>query len=195
MHCVISDRQSQGAESFECLRVQCSANGSGAGLPFDVPVFTGEGTSTRTFRSLSQRELSQYRESLRKAIDAQVETFDPHLIHAQHVWLHGQLALETGVPYVLTAWGPELDEATADERFRSMAEQAAENAGCIFSVSEPLLERVRHIFEVPNERLTVLRNTPSDSDKVLPARTAHEWSSDVATILARYQHVLDERFG
>ena len=46
-------------------------------------------------------------------LDAQIDRFDPHVIHAQHIWVQGQLALETGVPYVLNAWGPELIEYAA----------------------------------------------------------------------------------
>lgn len=193
VHCVVSAREAEETSGTECRQLTCSPSSNGADLPFDVPVFGNERLYSRTFGSLSDRELAQYRDGFRKILDAEVECFDPHLIHAQHVWLHGQLALETGVPYVLTAWGPELDELSAGEQFRSMAEQAAENAGCIFCHSPDVLERVRSEFGIPSERLALLG--PDCLNGEAGSGLSPDYRGELGTIIEQYQRVLDERFG
>ena len=123
-------------------------------------------------------------------LDAQVHGFDPHIIHAQHIWVQGQLALESGVPYVVNAWGPELIDSQHDARYRGLATQTAENAGRIFVPDEALRMQVVETFETPAET-TLLINAelqPDDSAGTIAAQ-------GVGRLLAVYQAVLDERFG
>jgi hypothetical protein len=161
--------------------VSCLQQDSQSYLPFDVPWFGIEPEGPRTFEQLTSDELATYRNVLRRDLDAEVEAFDPQIIHAQHVWLWGQLALESGVPYVLSAWGPELVARARDDRYRPFADQAAENAGRIFVPDEHVRREVLNSFDDVAER-TVLLPDSVDAD-VITALAAH------------YQTVLDDRFG
>lgn len=152
-----------------------------AELPFDVPWFGIEPEGPTTFESLSTDELHQYRDVLRRVLDEEVEAFDPQVIHAQHVWLWGQLALESGVPYVLTAWGPELVSRARDDRYRPLADQAAENASRIFVPDEHIRKEVLDAFEDATQR-TLLMPTLVDSTLV-------------SALIEHYMVVLEDRFG
>ena len=51
-----------------------------------------------SFADLSDDQIVEYRNALRRKLDRCVERFDPHLIHCQHAWLFAHLALESGAP-------------------------------------------------------------------------------------------------
>src|SRR4029079_10134825 len=109
-------------------RVVCRSNSVGADLPFEFPCFTPHPRSGQLFSTLSDAQLAQYREVLRLALDDEVDEFDPHIVHAQHIWVLGHLALEAGVPYVLSTDGTELACLAADSRYARLSQEAAENA-------------------------------------------------------------------
>ena len=145
---LIVDTLRRESEPSAIDRVVCSANDPGADLPFDLPRFssTPEASHGATFHQLSTEQLTQYRDQFRRHLDVQVDRFNPHVLHAQHIWLHGQLAVETGVPYVLNGWGPELSEFDRDERYRAFADQAATNAGRILAARRRDQARCRATF-------------------------------------------------
>jgi hypothetical protein len=133
--------------------------------------------------SLTEHELASSRETLRKAFDAEVDAFDPHIVHAQHVWLLAHMALEAGVPYVLTAWGEELAAAETDPRYRQLAQEAAENAGRIFVGSPKLRDEVHRVFG------------ELDHHVVVACPEAETTAACADTLVAAYREVLVARFG
>src|SRR5487761_1176093 len=106
----------------------CCLSDDGCLSPFAGP--------SRRFTELTDAQIDAYRSELRRALDAAVETFNPDLIHVQHLWVQAHLALETGVPYLASTWGGEVPVYQADPRFRVFADQAAENAGRIVADQE-----------------------------------------------------------
>lgn len=139
---VADDRADRPDEpGFGVRRVVCRTGEGAADLPFALPRFA-PAPGALAFGDLSDGQLAQYREVFRRRLDAEVSAMDPQVIHCQHAWLHAHLALETGVPYVVSAWGPELDAAAADPRFVRFVEQSAENAGRIFAPDAALAQRL-----------------------------------------------------
>ncbi len=100
--------------------------------------------------------IDAYRSRLRSALDAVVESFNPDLIHAQHLWIPAHLALETGVPYVVSTWAEELPAYRADPRFRIFTEQAAENAGSMVADSEATRREIVAAFGELEGRVIVV---------------------------------------
>lgn len=168
-------------------RIVCSATAADADLAFDLPQFSETGTGP-TFAELSDDQLAEYRDCQRQRLDAIVSEFDPHVIHAQHVWVQGQLALESGVPYVLSAWGPELDETRRDARYQPLVAQAAENAGRILTPSQALAHQVVAAFDIPPERTLVAADLATPVD-------ASRYEQLGKQLAALYAAVYDERFG
>lgn len=191
---LIVDDQSTGNEPLVIERVVCRNGDRAADLPFELPRFgTPQGERQQSaFRTLSDRQLAQYRDQVRRHLDAQIDRFDPHVIHAQHIWVQGQLALETGVPYLLNAWGPELIDYASDDRYRALADQAAENAGRILVPHESLLRRVVETFPSTADRMLVMSGEMNLGES--PASSS-ERAAASERLLALYQTVLDERFG
>jgi hypothetical protein len=174
---LVVDHNQGGASKFYVRTIVCNPTGEAADLRFALPRFAAEGDRQLTFHDLSNRQLNDYRQALRDAFDDEISTFDPHIIHVQHIWLQGHLALEAGVPYVLSAWGPELEDASREARFRRYAQETAENAGCILTASDDQAAAVRALFGDLEDRVVTI--APDDCDQTLLA----------------YRQVLQSRFG
>ena len=176
--------------SLSVDRVVCDPLEPTAELKLDLPRFSqasAAGASAR-FHQLTDDELNAYRDVLRRRMDAHIDRFDPHVLHADHAWVLGQLALESGVPYVLNAWGPELVDARLDARYFPLAEQAAANAGRILVPDVQTLAEVERTFETEPGR-TVVASAALSSDSPTDAKAA------AIELAALYQALLDERFG
>jgi hypothetical protein len=130
----------------------------------------------RPFTSLTDRELSDYRDVLRVELDREIDLYDPCIVHVQHLWFFGHLALEAGVPYVVSAHGGEFNAGRSDVRFRRYMQETAENACRIFT------------HEVAAATGTAAL-VGSLEGRVVPAPTTAESLPNI------YRAALEERFG
>jgi hypothetical protein len=188
VRCLVVDDARHGSEEFgsRVRRVVCRQGAAGADLPFDFPCFTPHSRSRQTFSALSDSDLSKYREELRLSLDDEVDEFNPHIVHCQQVWIFGHLALEAGVPYVLSTDGAELPTLSADDRYARLAQEAAENAGRLIVPDEILRERMLTQFgELDGRVLTLDLDATSDHARQL-------W---IDNLVAVYRQVLTDRFG
>jgi hypothetical protein len=175
--CLLVADAPQQDPSWVARRVVCNPDIASADLKFALPGFAPHRAQRVAFDQLTDRQLSQYREALRRALDREVDEFNPHLIHADAIWLWGHLALETGAAYVLSASLAELETRQANPRFARFTDEAAENAGRILVAENSVRAAVLDTFDV------------SDARVVQVAPGAHD------EIAAVYRRVLKERYG
>lgn len=188
---LIVDDAHRFGEPLPIERVVCGDDPN-ADLRFGLPRFSAERGTGPTYGALSRNELAEYRERLRRRLDAVVFRFDPHVIHAQHVWLFGQLALETGVPYVVSAWPDELVDSRESEVLAALSEQAADNASRILVADEATRGQVEARFGAAREHTTIVPpEVLLDREGVTEdaQRAAGRWLHEL------YEAVLKERFG
>ncbi len=188
---LVADHEHRFGERLPVERVVCG-NDPNADLKFALPRFGDEEAATGrpTFAELSDAQLARYRDCLRRRLDNLIMRFDPHVIHVQHIWILGQLALESGVPYVLNAWHSELDEYSRDARYQPLVEQAAENASRILVLDEATKRRVEALFETTTDRIVVMPAQASEDSRDAAAQLATG-----QRLRAIYQALLTERFG
>jgi hypothetical protein len=134
--------------------VVCNADDPCADLPFDVPALDRDGADLPTFHAHSNTELAAYREAFRNALDAEIDAFDPDVVHVQHLWIDGHLILESGAPYVVSAYQTEWTAAQADHRFRRFVRETAENASRILTDDLTLRGHLAKRFELPHDRFS-----------------------------------------
>lgn len=190
---LVVDEEHRFGEPLAVERVVCGDDPN-ADLTFKLPRFSAErGVEDRPlFLSLSMEHLARYRECLRRRLDAVILHFNPHVIHVQHIWVLGQLALETGVPYVVSAWPAELVDCQSDKRYRALAEQAAENAGRILAADRATMRRIVLLYKSAGDR-TMLMSPALNLRGPTVSRAAGAAAADA--LHAIYQGVLDKRFG
>lgn len=164
------DDQDSAVHDSLVIRVTAGRAVSGADLPFARPSFASVERGGLDYCDLTDVELDTYRRVLRKRLDNEVHQFNPHVIHCQHIWVLGHLALETGVPYLLTAHAAELDALSSDPRYMRFAHQAAENAGRILASTKDLADRVAAMFPASTDRVRVVK--PSCTAEIVEAYQA-----------------------
>lgn len=145
-------------------------------LPFNFPCFTTHPRSTVTFGMLSSDELEIYKSAFADALTDEVAQFKPDIIHAQHVWLLSFLAVQYGVPCLITAHGTDLMGYEKWPDFRAFADFAADRCSGIIAISKDNREYVQKLFPQAGEKTVLLPNgydddvfypEPQDSSKVL----------------------------
>lgn len=165
-------------------RIVCHPTDRRAPFPHALPTFHPHG-KTMSFAALTDRQLSDYRDLLRAEFDRELDLYDPCIVHVQHVWLFGHLALEAGVPYVLSAHPHEFEVAKTDTRFRRYMQETAENACRILTHGAATQNVTELVGELEG------RVVPFD----LPAGDALGKQRWWEPLPAMYQASLMERFG
>ncbi len=168
-------------------RVSCRRDDPQAELPFDPPSFGTAAGSGQGFATLSDDQMHDLRDTLRQALDQEIADFDPRIVHCQHVWMLGHLALESGVPYVLTAQHDDFTELARDERYRRLAAEAAENAGRVLVATAELAAEVQAQFGDLEGRVKLV--------PALAGSARHASPALLAELLDIYNRVLDARWG
>lgn len=181
VQCLIVDSASRSEEPFPVHRVVCRRGNGQADMPFDYPTLEQHHGSGQSYEALSDGQLVIYRDALRRALDSQMERFNPHVIHAMHLWVLGHLALEAGVPYLITTFGAELPSYRFDPRYRRFAQEAAENAARIVASDESVRQQVVAVFGDLDGRI-VTGGEPQRAD----------WAG---WTLQLYRQALCDRFG
>lgn len=115
-------------------------------LDFNFPCFTTHPRSVTTFYDLSETELHAYESAFRQALDEEMASFGPDVIHCGHIWLLASYAADYGVPLIITAHGTDLIGYERSDRFREQARRAFEAAYKVIAISKENEELVCRIF-------------------------------------------------
>lgn len=127
-------------------------------LPFNFPCFTTHPRSLVAFEDLTEDQMEAYLDAFRDAINEEVQNFAPDVIHGQHVWILPSLAVDCGIPLVLTAHGTDLMGYEKWPSMRCYAEQAMEEAKKVICISADNENLVREVFPQYDYKIIRMRN-------------------------------------
>ncbi|MBO4365595.1 MAG: glycosyltransferase family 4 protein [Eggerthellaceae bacterium] len=127
-------------------------------LPFNFPCFTTHPVSITAFDDLDAAQTEAYLAAFRAAIQQEVAEFQPDVIHGQHVWALPSLAVDCGVPLVLTAHGTDLMGYDKWPEMRHYAATAMEAAVKVICISADNEELVRTAFPQYADKIVRMRN-------------------------------------
>lgn len=126
-------------------------------LDFNFPCFTTHPRSVQTFYDLTDDQLEAYEAAFRGALEYEIETFKPDVIHCGHAWLQPAYAADYGIPVIVTVHGTDLigyekilkEHDESAKLFEDAAKKALEEAAAIITISKENDHLVRRLF--PNE--------------------------------------------
>lgn len=127
-------------------------------LSFNFPCFTSHPRSHETFSRLSEEDLQAYTALLRAGLRSAIEIFKPDLLHIQHVWIGASLALESGLPYIITCHGTDLMGYEAMVDHRTMAESAARGSEGIIAISKDVCEKAMSYYGLDAHQVHLIHN-------------------------------------
>ncbi len=127
-------------------------------LPFNFPCFTTHPRSNKTFYELTQEELEKYINAFKKAIEEEIKTFKPDIIHAGHIWILPSIAKDYNIPLIITAHGTDLIGYQKSQRFRKYADKVIKKATKIITVSKENKKLVNTIFKDAKNKTILIPN-------------------------------------
>lgn len=160
----IDNRIESGTYPFLRHTILCdSSRHQHCDLPFNFPCFTTHPRSNTTFYDLTDEEITAYVQAFVSTTRSIVACFHPDVIHAQHLWIAPYAALQSKVPYIITAHGTDLMGFRKDTRYHAYALDAADHAAAIITISKQVDADVRKSYNVPSEKLHPVPNGFDDS--------------------------------
>ena len=158
-------------------------------LPFNFPCFTTHPRSVMTFYDLDDTQFEMYMSTFERVVNKAVEDFKPDVIHGQHIWLLSWLAIKTGVPYVVTAHGTDLMGYKQGERFRKYADETANKAKRIITISNDNTELVKELFPDAADNAVFMQNG-YDTERFYPEPVSREHVEKMFDIKLKEKFVL-----
>ncbi len=127
-------------------------------LPFNFPCFTTHPRSVYNFFDMSDEDLLLYTTAFDKAIQEEIVSFSPDIIHVQHIWILSSLACKYDLPVVITAHGTDILGHEKSNRFHKYTMDAVEKCKQIISISEDNKKLVLKNFPNVEDKLVLMRN-------------------------------------
>lgn len=127
-------------------------------LPFNFPCFTSHPRSTMTFEKLDPEQLMLYVETFRRVIADEIAENHPDIIHGQHIWILSSLAVDQGVPLVLTAHGTDLMGYDKWPELRPYARSVIEACSAVISISKDNCALIEERFPDQKDKIVMMRN-------------------------------------
>ena len=127
-------------------------------LPFNFPCFTTHPRSLVAFDDLTDVQLDAYLGAFRTAIEDEVRSFSPDVIHGQHVWMLPSLAIGLGVPLVVTAHGTDLMGYEKWPQLRVFADRVMDASARVICISHDNEHLVRTLFPQHDAKVVRMRN-------------------------------------
>ena len=145
--------------------------------------------STQTYYDLTEEELKTYINAFKDALEEEIETFNPDVIHAGHIWILPSIAANYNIPLIITAHGTDLIGYEESKKFRPYAENAAKHAESIITISEENSELVKKYFPFAKEKTKLIPNG-YNSDVFYPETINKEQFLNQFGITKNYKNIV-----
>jgi len=132
-------------------------------IDYNFPCFTTHPKSNNQFYKLTRQEMNDYLNEFIKVIKTESEKFEPDIIHCQHLWVAPYAALQTDIPYVITAHGTDIKGYKKDKRYRQIALKGAAGAEKIITISDQVNQDVKKYYFIEDNKLIKILNGVDDT--------------------------------
>ena len=102
---------------------------------FNFPCFDPHPRSNFLFGEMTNIQLKKYKTAFKKAIEEEIRDFKPDIIHAQHIWILSNVALEYKSPVVVTSHGSDIMGYEHFPQFRDVMYKVASGCKTIIAIS------------------------------------------------------------
>lgn len=158
-------------------------------LDFDFPCFTTHPRSVQTFYDLSDAQLEAYKNAFCEALEQEIGTFNPDVVHCGHAWLMPSYVADYDVPCVITVHGTDLIGYEKSERFHDEVVNAIRNAKAIVTISEKNDQLVRALFPEAASKCSLILNG-YNSDVFYPENIGRKEALATFGIEGDFTHVV-----
>ena len=127
-------------------------------IEFNVPCFDQYPTSDVVFYNMTKEQLKIYEEEFRKALEEEINTFKPDIIHTQHIWIWSSIVTEYNIPTIITSHGSDMMGYDIDNSFYPYCMKAINGCDKIVTISKKNREVVIERFPEAEQKNITLKN-------------------------------------
>ncbi|MFP4021547.1 MAG: glycosyltransferase family 4 protein [Halanaerobium sp.] len=132
-------------------------------IDYNFPCFTTHPKSNNQFYKLTRQEMNDYLNKFIRTIQKISQNFKPDIIHCQHLWVAPYAALQTNIPYVITAHGTDIKGYKKDKRYRQIALKGTAGAEKIITISDQVNQDVKKYYFNKDNKLVKILNGVDDN--------------------------------
>ncbi len=114
--------------------------------------------SSLLFGNMTDLQLKQYEEAFRKAIEEEILEFKPDVIHAQHIWIISNVALDYNIPVVVTCHGSDIMGYEIWPKFHKIMYKVVDKCKKIIAISNNSKDIINNIFKENKEKVVTILN-------------------------------------
>lgn len=127
-------------------------------LDFNFGCIDPHPRSSLLFGDMTDLQLQQYKDAFRKAIEEEILEFKPDVIHAQHIWIISNVALNYNIPVVVTCHGSDIMGYEAWPKFHKIMYEVADKCKRIIAISNNSKDVITNIFKENKEKVVTILN-------------------------------------
>ena len=127
-------------------------------LDFNFGCIDPHPRSSLLFGDMTDSQLQQYKDAFRKAIEEEILEFKPDVIHAQHIWIISNVALNYNIPVVVTCHGSDIMGYEAWPKFHKIMYEVADKCKRIIAISNNSKDVITNIFKENKEKVVTILN-------------------------------------
>lgn len=128
-------------------------------FPLIIPDPHPNNPNAFTYKDLTEAEFHYFFEELTVAIQGLIDNFKPDVIECNHIWSMAYVMSTLKIPYLVTAHNSDQMGFHYDERMRSYAIQAAEQAKFVIAISEKNKNDILNLYKINPEKVFVIPNS------------------------------------
>ena len=125
---------------------------------FNFACFDPHPRSNLLFSNMTKLQLEKYENAFRKAIEEEIEEFKPDIIHAQHIWIISNVALDYNIPVIITSHGSDIMGYQVWPEFHDVMFNVADGCKKIVAISNHSREVIADIFSKNKEKIITISN-------------------------------------
>ena len=163
---------------------------------FNFPCFDPHPRSNFLFGEMTNIQLKKYKTAFKKAIEEEIRDFKPDIIHAQHIWILSNVALEYKIPVVVTSHGSDIMGYEHFPQFRDVMYKVASGCKTIIAISNYSKEMIGNIFKENRDKIITISNgydknvfykTDYDKKEILKEFNIHKEFSKIVCFAGRLE--------
>ena len=131
-------------------------------IDFNVPCFDQYPTSDVVFYNLTKEQLNTYISEFRKALEEEIKTFKPDIIHTQHLWVWSSIIPEYNIPTIVTSHGSDMMGYDIDNSFYPYCIKTINGCKKIITISKSNNQMVLDRFPQARDKVITLKNGYDD---------------------------------
>lgn len=105
-------------------------------LDFNFPCMDPHPRSSFLFEDMTDIQIKQYEQAFRKAIEEEISSFKPDIIHSGHIWIISSIAVQYNIPVIITCHGSDIMGYNESNKFHKHVKDAANGCKKIIAISK-----------------------------------------------------------